>query len=69
MFIYMSFVFLSGPLQWLAISAFIVKYWLRSEREDQFMSQSNPEYLAYKKTSPLEIYPWHLLVKSKGLSI
>jgi protein-S-isoprenylcysteine O-methyltransferase Ste14 len=57
MFIYMSFVFLSGPLQWLAISAFIVKYWLRSEREDQFMSQSNPEYLAYKKQVPWKFIP------------
>jgi len=40
---------LSTYHQWLAVGAFLLVYWLRSEREDQFMSYSNPDYLTYKE--------------------
>ncbi|WP_422381153.1 methyltransferase family protein [Marinicellulosiphila megalodicopiae] len=57
MFIMISIVALSGILQWMAILALIIKYWFRAEREDQFMSGSNPEYLVYKKQVPFKFIP------------
>jgi len=40
---------LSSPNQWLAVLViFILAYWLRSEREDDFMTHSNPEFDAYR---------------------
>ncbi|WP_299876916.1 isoprenylcysteine carboxylmethyltransferase family protein [uncultured Cocleimonas sp.] len=57
MFIMLSSIALSGPIQWIAISAFLLKYWLRSEREDQFMTSSNPEFSEYKKQIPWKFIP------------
>jgi hypothetical protein len=57
MFVIIGLIALSGPLQWFAISVFFVKYWLRSEREDQFMSGSNPDFLTYKQQTPWKFIP------------
>jgi protein-S-isoprenylcysteine O-methyltransferase Ste14 len=53
-------VFLNGlstHYQWLAVSMFIFTYYVRSEREDQFMSFSNPEYKVYQKSTPYKFIP------------
>ena len=57
MFVVMGLTALSDPVQWFAISIFLLKYWLRSEREDQFMSCSNPEYVRYKTQTPWKFIP------------
>jgi protein-S-isoprenylcysteine O-methyltransferase Ste14 len=48
---------LSTFIQWDAVCGFLLIYWLRSEREDQFMSASNPEYLEYRKQVPYKFIP------------
>ncbi|MDR3692681.1 MAG: methyltransferase [Fimbriimonas sp.] len=48
---------LSTPAQWFAAGSFILVYWLRSEREDQFMSVSNPDYLLYKARTIYKFIP------------
>lgn len=57
MFVTMALVALSGPLQWFAIALIFVKYWIRSEREDQFMQASNPDYRKYQKTTKWKFIP------------
>ncbi|HEX9718135.1 MAG TPA: hypothetical protein VGA59_00260 [Ramlibacter sp.] len=57
MFVVLGLMALSGPLQWIAISVIFIKYWLRSEREDQFMSGSNRDYLTYKTQTPWKFIP------------
>ena len=48
---------LSSGAQWFAAAMILVIYWLRSEREDVFMSGSNPEYLQYRKATPYKFVP------------
>ncbi len=48
---------LSSVGQWIAVSGFVIIYWLRSEREDQFMGASNPEYLTYREKVPYKFIP------------
>lgn len=48
---------LSGYLQWTAVFGYLLLYWLRSEREDQFMTASNPEYTEYKQRVPYKFLP------------
>lgn len=48
---------LSTPIQWYAVAGFLFIYWLRSEREDQFMAASNPDYLEYRKKVPYKFIP------------
>jgi protein-S-isoprenylcysteine O-methyltransferase Ste14 len=43
---------LQTGLAWLGVFVLCVLYWLRSEREDVFMTGSNPEYARYKKLVP-----------------
>lgn len=57
MFIMIANIALSGLLQYVAISAFLLKYWIRAEREDQFMTASNPEFSEYKKQTPWKFIP------------
>lgn len=43
---------------WIAgILLYAFLYWIRSEREDQFMSRSNPDYLAYREKVPWKYFP------------
>ncbi len=48
---------LSGIAQWIAVSMYLFIYWLRSEREDNFMNHSNLGYVDYKKQTPYKFIP------------
>jgi protein-S-isoprenylcysteine O-methyltransferase Ste14 len=48
---------LSSPGQWLSAGVFILLYWIRSERDEQFMSHSNPDYEAYRQKVPYKFIP------------
>jgi protein-S-isoprenylcysteine O-methyltransferase Ste14 len=43
--------------QWFAASMGIFIYYVRSERDDNFMSNSNPQYLSYKEKTPFKFLP------------
>ncbi|MBI5754431.1 hypothetical protein HZA40_04785 [Candidatus Peregrinibacteria bacterium] len=48
---------LTTGTEWLVISMYFFLYWIRSEREDNFMSYSNPEYVEYKKEAEYKFIP------------
>lgn len=48
---------LSGIKEWWGISMYLVMYWLRSERDDVFMSAANPDYLRYRERTPYKFIP------------
>lgn len=47
----------SGLGQWLWGLSFILFYWIRSERDEDFMSKSNPEYEPYRQAVPYKFIP------------
>jgi len=53
----LQLTWLSGITQWLSISMVFFLYWIRSEREDNFMTYSNPEYATYKQQTPYKFIP------------
>lgn len=57
----MFVVLFSGGLstagQWIAVGMYMFIYFLRSEREDNFMNYSNPGYAGYKKQTPSKFIP------------
>lgn len=57
MFVMLSLRGLSTLAQWLAAGMFILIYYIRSEREDQFMTASNPGYQSYQKNTPYKFIP------------
>jgi len=58
MFIALYLKGLTSGTQWLAVGViFVMTYWLRSEREDQFMTASNPEFAAYRDRTPYKFIP------------
>ncbi len=57
MFFVTELVGLAAGVQWLGLSMYVFLYWIRSEREDNFMEWSNPEYAAYQKTTPWKFIP------------
>jgi protein-S-isoprenylcysteine O-methyltransferase Ste14 len=57
MFVVLFLKGLTGGGQWLAAAMFLVIYWLRSEREDDFMGSSNPDYSPYRKATPYKFIP------------
>ncbi|MCE9541226.1 hypothetical protein K8R03_01550 [Candidatus Kaiserbacteria bacterium] len=57
MFFVTELVGLASGVQWLAIMMYFFIYWIRSEREDNFMEYSNPEYAQYQKASPYKFIP------------
>jgi len=57
MFLILELKGLSGLNQWLVASLFVFIYYLRSEREDNFMSNSNPAYLDYKAKTTFKFLP------------
>jgi protein-S-isoprenylcysteine O-methyltransferase Ste14 len=48
---------LSGPVQWFSAAMFIMIYLVRSQREDDFMSVSNPRYSSYQQDTPSKFIP------------
>jgi protein-S-isoprenylcysteine O-methyltransferase Ste14 len=57
MFVALEMKGLSGPVQWFSAAMFIMIYLIRSQREDDFMSASNPRYIAYKQDTPSKFLP------------
>ncbi len=58
MFIMMYINGFSTPMQWLGMcNIFLATYYIRSMREDQFMSASNPEYRVYQQKTPYKFIP------------
>ncbi|QQG38291.1 MAG: hypothetical protein HYS26_01950 [Candidatus Kaiserbacteria bacterium] len=57
MFFVTELVGLSAGVHWLAILMFFFLYWIRSEREDNFMQYSNPDYAPYQKAVPWKFVP------------
>lgn len=57
MFFATELVALSSGMHWLGILMFFFLYWIRSEREDNFMAYSNPEYREYQKKTPYKFIP------------
>jgi len=57
MFLMVFFNGLSYSAQWLAMGVFVLNYYVRSEREDQFMAASNPEYKLYQQKTPYKFIP------------
>ncbi|MBV9159931.1 MAG: DUF1295 domain-containing protein, partial [Candidatus Kaiserbacteria bacterium] len=57
MFFVTELVGLTAGIQWLALSTYFFLYWIRSEREDNFMEYSNPEYSEYQKATPYKFIP------------
>ncbi len=53
-------LYLSGlttSVEWLAISMVFFLYWIRAEREDNFMTYSNPDYTPYRVATPYKFIP------------
>lgn len=57
MFFVTELVGLTTGTEWLVISMYFFIYWIRSEREDNFMSHSNPEYVEYKNDTEYKFIP------------
>lgn len=58
MFLVLELRGFASASNWIAgILLYAFLYWIRSEREDQFMSRSNPDYLAYREKVPWKYVP------------
>lgn len=57
MFLFVAMIGMTTPVQWFSASMWILIYYIRSEREDHFMSRSNPNYLEYRKQTPYKFIP------------
>ncbi len=57
MFFVTELVGLAAGVQWLGLSMYLFLYWIRSEREDNFMQWSNPDYALYQKKTPWKFIP------------
>ncbi len=57
MFLLVEMNGLSGGREWFSISMFFFLYYIRSEREDNFMQYSNPAYPEYQKKVPYKFIP------------
>ena len=57
MFVSLEMRALSGPAQWASILLYFFIYYVRAEREDVFMSKSNPDYAPYKARTPWKFIP------------
>ncbi len=60
MFLVLHLARLNSPAAWLGHMIWPLKYYFRSERDDMFMSESNPDYVAYKKKTKWKFIPgWY----------
>ena len=57
MFVMIACIGFSTIYQWYAGCWYFAMFLFRSEREDQFMTVSNPEYVEYKKQVPYKFIP------------
>ncbi len=49
MFVVLDLVGLTTWREWLSVSSWFLLYWMRSEREDDYMAASNPDYPDYQR--------------------
>jgi len=47
----------TSPAHWILGIVFPIKYWIRSERDDAFMTGANPDYTPYRKNVPYKLLP------------
>jgi protein-S-isoprenylcysteine O-methyltransferase Ste14 len=57
MFFVTELMGLTTGIQWLGISMYFFLYWIRSEREDNFMRYSNPKFIPYAEKTPYKFIP------------
>ncbi len=57
MFLAVEMIGFSTLVQWVSIMMYVWIYYIRSEREDHFMSVSNPDYLVYKERTRYKFIP------------
>ena len=57
MFFTIEMIGLTSGIEWAAILMFFFLYWIRSEREDNFMNYSNPDYEPYTRKTPHKFIP------------
>ncbi len=57
MFLVTEMVSLTTGVQWLSICMYFFLYWIRSEREDNFMWYANPKYREYQEKTPYKFIP------------
>lgn len=57
MFLLVFAPIMSDGKHYLTAMVLLVLYWARAERDDDFMSASNPDYLAYKESVPEKFFP------------
>ncbi len=57
MFLMIGCVGFTTIFQWFGACWYFLMYLFRSEREDQFMTASNPEFVEYKKQVPYKYIP------------
>lgn len=57
MFFVTELVGLTSGVHWLAITMYFFIYWIRSEREDNFMLYSNPAFEPYIRETPYKFIP------------
>jgi protein-S-isoprenylcysteine O-methyltransferase Ste14 len=57
MFVMLELKGLTTGAQWLPMGMYLFTYYLRSEREDHFMSVSNPQYPNYRQNVPFKFIP------------
>lgn len=58
MFVTMDLRGLSNHVQWGSILVYVLLYYLRSEREDDFMGKSNPDYADLRAATPWKFVPY-----------
>ena len=47
----------SAPIAFVGLGTYVFLYWIRSERDDDFMTASNPDYRKYKKLVRYKFLP------------
>lgn len=57
MFLLMAVIGTTTVWHWLGASLWILIYYIRAEREDHFMSRSNPDYPIYQQETPYKFIP------------
>ncbi|MCA9571307.1 MAG: hypothetical protein KC656_25885, partial [Myxococcales bacterium] len=57
MFVVLDIAGLTTWRQWWAVSSWFLLYWMRSEREDDFMGEVNPDYAPYRQRVPYKYVP------------
>ena len=58
MFVLMMLPGLSGPWTWISAGSFLIKYWIRAEREEHFLATvAGSDHAAYRRLTPHKYIP------------